>query len=214
MRIPKSLLLLASVMVAAAALVTGISSALTAGATGASTTYYGCLHNGTLKKVGVMSPTCTAKGSTVISWDSIGPRGPQGAQGPQGPQGAQGAQGAQGSSLPLLCPNCDLSYADLHGDDLTGAYLRGATIGSPYTSSNFSGVVFANADLTGANFGGDLTKANFQNSNLSSANFYGADLTGATNMTSANTTGDTWIHTTCPDGANSDFYGPSCVGHL
>ena len=151
------------------------------------------------------------KTSTVISWDSIGPQGPQG---PQGLQGPPRPQGPKGSSLPVLCPNGDLSHAVLSGDDFTGAYLRGATIGGPSTGSNFSSVVFVNSDLTGASLGGDLTKANFQNANLSSANFYGADLTGATNMTTANTAGATWVHTYCPDGTYGDFDGVTCVGHL
>jgi uncharacterized protein YjbI with pentapeptide repeats len=65
--------------------------------------------------------------------------------------------------------NANLTRANLHRADLTGANLTNANL--------------TRADLTGA----DLTGANLTNANLYRANLYRADLTGA-NLTNANLT--------------------------
>ena len=80
------------------ALTAGISVALVKDPSPQSVTYYGCLHEGSLTKLGTTSPKCTTKGSTIISWNSVGPQGPAGAQGQQGNPGTQGPVGPQGPS--------------------------------------------------------------------------------------------------------------------
>ncbi len=91
----------------------------------------------------------------------------------------------------------DLSYAqvaqttlvdvDLSGTDLSGANLTGADL---------TDAVLSNAILTGAVLDG---------ANLTGAHLIGADLTGAS------TNAVTWSGTICPDGANSDSVGRTCV---
>jgi hypothetical protein len=71
-------LTIAVVAVVATALIsTGVTVAVTAGATGTNTTYYACLANGKLTKVGTAAPTC-ASPATAISWNQTGPQGPAG----------------------------------------------------------------------------------------------------------------------------------------
>ena len=96
MTLSRSLKLLAAVVIAAASLSVG-AVALTAGATGASPTYYACLKSkaGTLSKVGATAPTCP-NGSQVISWDAAGPAGPPGADG----------TGVTSTALTSGDPNC------------------------------------------------------------------------------------------------------------
>lgn len=60
-------------------------------------TYFGCLKNGNLTKVGAAQPANCPAGATLISWNQ---QGPQGLPGPTGPQGAQGATGPQGPAGP------------------------------------------------------------------------------------------------------------------
>ena len=83
-------LLLVSALVGVVAIATGIDSAVNAGASGTSVTYYACLTAGTLSKVGKVAPSCTATGSKMISWDSVGPAGATGTAGPAGADGAPG----------------------------------------------------------------------------------------------------------------------------
>jgi len=96
MTLSRSLKLLAAVVVAVTGLSVG-AVALTAGATGTSTTYYACLKAkaGTLSKVGTTAPVCP-KGSQVISWDSAGPAGPPGVDGTS----------VTSTALPSGDPNC------------------------------------------------------------------------------------------------------------
>ena len=68
---------------AAGSLGVGMTLALSAGATGSSTTYYGCLKGGKLSSVGTAAPTCPTA-ATQISWGAQGPTGATGAQGPVG----------------------------------------------------------------------------------------------------------------------------------
>lgn len=61
-------------------------------------TYYSCLKSGTLTNVSTKKTACP-KGSTLVSFNSIGAqgqRGPQGEPGAQGPQGNQGIAGPAG----------------------------------------------------------------------------------------------------------------------
>jgi uncharacterized protein YjbI with pentapeptide repeats len=70
------------------------------------------------------------------------------------------------------CRECDLSWADLRGANLTAADLRGADL---------SGAVLSQGDLSGA----DLTGAKLFAANLTDANLdgvIGADCTGAYNV--------------------------------
>jgi type VI protein secretion system component Hcp len=68
---------------AAGSLGVGMTLALSAGASGSSTTYYACLKSGKLSAVGTVAPTCGGT-ATQISWDAQGPAGAPGAQGPVG----------------------------------------------------------------------------------------------------------------------------------
>ncbi len=96
MNLSKSLKLVVAAVLVIATLSLG-AAALTAGASGATTTYYACLKTkaGTLSKVGTVAPNC-ANGSQVISW---------GAQGAAGPPGADGTS-VTSASLPTGDPNC------------------------------------------------------------------------------------------------------------
>ncbi len=135
--------------------------------------------------------------------------------------------------------NADLEGANLSGANIQGVILRGGYLPSVvFNNANLtnadlsnlavapdgglggSSIDFTNANATNANFSNDkLQSSNFSNANLQSANFSNANLdsvnlTGATNMSTANVSGVTWINTTCPDGTNSDSNGNTCVGHF
>jgi hypothetical protein len=89
----------------AAGLLLGGVVAITVAAEASSSppTYYGCLHKGTLSKIGTRAPTCP-NGHKLISWNSVGPQGAQGVQGlkgqtgPMGLKGDTGPRGATGAS--------------------------------------------------------------------------------------------------------------------
>ena len=70
----------------------------------------------------------------------------------------------------------DLSWADLYGADLSGAYLIEANLrGADLSMANLRG-----ADLRGANLCGTyLRRADLSMANLSEANLYGANFCGA-----------------------------------
>lgn len=73
----------------------GAGLAVSAAASGTiSTTFYACLHKGTLSKVSTSSHAC--KSGKLESWNAAGPQGIQGVRGIQGGQGVQGVQGLQG----------------------------------------------------------------------------------------------------------------------
>ncbi len=103
MKIPRSAVLVLVSLVAGAILAAGVTAAVTAGASGTSSTYFACLRSGTLTRVGVTRPACP-NGATVISWNSVGPRGPQGLRGAKGAQGPVGPQGpgAQSAYAPAV----------------------------------------------------------------------------------------------------------------
>jgi uncharacterized protein YjbI with pentapeptide repeats len=111
----------------------------------------------------------------------------------------------------LLGPTADAAGADLAGADLTGYDLRGID----FTQADLAGADLAGLDLDSVNF----QHANFDGANLSDtnldaylvgANLTAANLTGAT-ITSANLLAVTWLHTTCPDGSDSDAYVDGCL---
>ena len=77
------------------------AASLMAGATSAPVSYFACLKDGTLSKVGTKSPDHCPAGAKVASWSQIGPTGAIGPQGPQGPKGAQGPSGATGPQGPI-----------------------------------------------------------------------------------------------------------------
>jgi len=57
---------------------------------------YACLStSGTLTKVAKVTPKCP-KGTSLISWNQVGPQGPQGIAGPQGQAGQSGIDGENG----------------------------------------------------------------------------------------------------------------------
>jgi Pentapeptide repeats (8 copies) len=91
----------------------------------------------------------------------------------------------------------NLSYADVAQTSLVDVDLSG---------TDLSGANLTNADLRGADLSdATLTGAVLNGANLTDANLSGADLTGA----SINPV--TWSGTTCPDAANSDSVGGTCV---
>lgn len=81
-----------STITSVAAVVIAISVAFTAGSvvTALSSpepvTYYACLRDGMIRRVGTTAPTCGRR-SELISWNQSGPAGPSGAPGPPGPAG-------------------------------------------------------------------------------------------------------------------------------
>jgi hypothetical protein len=72
--------------VIAAIIAGGVAFGAGVDATPTGTTYFACLVNGKLTKVGTSSPTCPAPGK-AISWNSQGASGATGAQGPAGANG-------------------------------------------------------------------------------------------------------------------------------
>jgi hypothetical protein len=74
-------------------LVAGSVAIATASSSG--TTYYACLHKGTLSKVGTSKASCPS-GYKLISWNSVGPQGLRGVTGPKGAAGQNGAAGTPG----------------------------------------------------------------------------------------------------------------------
>jgi uncharacterized protein YjbI with pentapeptide repeats len=111
----------------------------------------------------------------------------------------------------LLGPGANAGGANLAGANLTGHSLQGIN----FTQANLAGADLAGLDLSSVNFfGADLAGANLSNTNLNAdlqqANLTNANLTGAT-ITTANLTSVTWLHTTCPDGSNSDAYVDGCL---
>ena len=95
-----------------------------------------------------------------------------------------------------LCPwvpaECEsrgevLKEADLYGADLSGQDLRCADLrGADLYGANLSGAELFGADLRGADlYGANLAGANLDQADLRCADLYGADLTGAS-MNQAN----------------------------
>ncbi|HUY99011.1 MAG TPA: hypothetical protein VMU89_01580 [Thermomicrobiaceae bacterium] len=84
------------VLAAAVAAVFGAGSALVALGDPAPVTYYACLKQGNLTKVGTSAPAHCPDQATVASWNQVGPMGPIGSQGVTGPQGPGGPSGPQG----------------------------------------------------------------------------------------------------------------------
>jgi hypothetical protein len=121
-----------------------------------------------------------------------------------------------------LLVGTDLSAANLFGVTLTAADLRAAKV---------TGAVLVLTDLRFADLtGADLTGANLTNADLSSVGAFldsftdlsDADLNGAilvnTNLEGVigaprNAQLSVYGNTICPDGANSDDVGGTCVGH-
>src|SRR4051812_21733786 len=73
-----------------------IGSIASATGTSAPVTYFACLKNGDLSKVGTTASSCPA-GSQRIFWDQTGPTGPTGSPGVKGDTGAQGVKGDTGA---------------------------------------------------------------------------------------------------------------------
>ena len=82
----------------------GAGLAVSAAASGSSsTTFYACLHNGTLSKVSTSAHTCPT-GYKKVNWNAVGPQGIQGIPGSRGPMGTAGTPGANGKDgSPVTC---------------------------------------------------------------------------------------------------------------
>jgi len=113
----------------------------------------------------------------------------------------------------LNVTDAGLAHTDLFG------VLSGGVVGTPDSLPQEWGLVsgyfvgpssnLTNANLTDAN----LTGNNLTNANLTDANLTDANLTDA-NLTGADLSGVIWSDTICPDGANSDSSGGSCINDL
>ena len=114
----------------------------------------------------------------------------------------------------LLGPGANAEGANLAGADLTGDDLQDVN----FIQADLSGADMAGLNLDSDNFGqADLIGTNLSdtnlNANLHQANLTSANLTGAT-ITSADLSGAIWLHTTCPDGSDSDEYVAGCLSAL
>ena len=80
-----------------------------------------------------------------------------------------------------ICPNCDLSKANLKGANLSEANLKGANLyAADLSYANLKGADLSYANLKYANLSNtSLSNANLSNADLSEADLYGADLYGA-----------------------------------
>jgi len=114
----------------------------------------------------------------------------------------------------LLGPGANAAGANLAGADLTGRDLQGVNFleadlsGADLSGLNLDSDDFAQADLIGTNLSNTSLNADLQQANLTSANLTGATITGA------NLQGAIWLHTTCPDGSDSDKYVAGCLSAL
>jgi hypothetical protein len=85
---------------------------------------------------------------------------------------------------------------------------------NPPTPPTLASASLRGADLSGADLGGvNLRRADLSSANLTNVDLTDADLEGAT-LKAARLSGVTWANTICPDGANSDDVGGSCLNHL
>jgi hypothetical protein len=129
MKVPKMFLMLACASILGATIATGITMAVSAGASGTNTTYYGCVSaKGALSKVGGTPPTCPGR-STQIAWNQVGPPGPTG---PQGPAGSPGL-------LAWAYVNADGTVANSSGNitvanPAAGSYCIGVTGGTAHVA--------------------------------------------------------------------------------
>ena len=83
-------------LVAGGLLVAGSAAVMAQSSSTAATTIYGCASKqGRIQDISLAPPTCSA-GTTLVSWNVMGPTGPTGPQGPTGPAGPTGAMGLQG----------------------------------------------------------------------------------------------------------------------
>jgi hypothetical protein len=209
MRIPRSIILVAVGVIAGATITAGAASAISAGASNPTVTYYGCVSTrGTLSKVGSTAPKCSGK-STLIAWNSFS---------------ASVNENENGSETPvctgIIHAGIDLSGCNLYGVLLGDANLTGANFSeADLTDSDGAGVNLSNGNLAGTNlqdgnlFDANLTDADLANATLSNVQLSDANMTGA-NLSGANLTGDYWGNTTCPDGTNSNNDGGTCVNNL
>lgn len=96
---------------------------------------------------------------------------------------------------------CNIQSANLSGANLTGARLHGARLnGADLADANLTDTDLSSATLLAA----DLAGTQFRQTNLANATLAGSVIFGATFY------GVTWLHTRCPNGANSDAYVAGC----
>lgn len=115
--------------------------------------------------------------------------------------------GANLSNARMICgnvndtPPCvDVSNANMNYTDLTAAIAQ----------ANFSNTNMTGANLTGGLFSG----SDFSNAYMVYANLTDASLYHATGLSTAHLQDAIYLHTTCPDGSNSDNDGGTCSGHF
>jgi hypothetical protein len=126
---------------------------------------------------------CTSK-ETQLPWNQTGIQGPQG----------------EGVNTLLFCPQCDMTGADLSGQDRRGAYLPWARL----TNGSLAGTRLEHANLR---------RTSLENTDLSGTLLSGADLSGAIGIP-LNADQAEYNATTCPDLTNSQDNGGTCVGHF
>jgi len=171
-----------------------------------------------------------------------GPAGPPGAQGPAGPT-VNSCDSPPAPGLNFNACNrsgSDWQYENLAGVTMVDANMNQVNFNNAnlananLTKTSVDGSGFIQANLAGANmtsilagattrfalaylYGANLTSAQLAGSDLDGANLHFADLSYANlkgaNMINTNVIGVTWLHTTCPDGTDSESDGHTCIGH-
>ena len=104
----------------------GVAFGIDAAATAPGTTFYACLAGGKLTLVGTSTPTCKAKGASLISWDSAGPAGNPGTNGTDGAPGTNGISFQSSPAAPTAA--CNPGDSDL--DQATGEVFTCDTTGT------------------------------------------------------------------------------------
>ena len=93
-----------------------------------------------------------------------------------------GVIGVPMRSMISRCTGCDLTYLDLHGQDLHGIVLTGADLKhADLHGANLSGAHFMGVDFSGANlYGADLTNTRLDGCDLRGVSLHDAVTTGMT----------------------------------
>lgn len=93
-----------------------------------------------------------------------------------------GVSGVSMRSMISRCTGCDLTYLDLHGQDLHGIALTGADLRhADLHGANLSGAHFMGVDFSGANlYGADLTNTRLDGCDLRGVSLHDAVTTGMT----------------------------------
>ena len=168
-----------------------------ASASGKSTTYYACLHSGTLSKVGTSKPACPS-GHKEISWNATGPIGAIGATGATGAKGQAGTKGAIGATGPRGSTGSVGATGSRGATGAVGSPGVGATVTYDWTGTFTSVGVSSESIPTGAtitigasSFTGNLStcvgpQPLFLEANASNTTFWNLNPENGTQVASVN----------------------------